>query len=383
VNVLDGCHIWAGRYERRLTDVFQLQEEIATAIVTALKMELPRHRAASIRAVDPETHALYLKGRFWWHRWTPEALRKAAGFFQQAIDRDPMYAGAYSGLADCLLLQGFYGYGRPRDVMPRAQAYARKALEIDPLLGEAHCSLALLENAWEWNSLQCGVQFRRCLELNPNYAMALAKYATSYLTPLGRFDEATGWLRRALVLDPLSPLVQADYASNSAFRGLDGQFEHEAAHVLEREPALVKLLWFHGKARALRGNWQGAVEAAEAAMRYMPEDPFTLGYAAAIYEGSGNVARAAEVRGKLDFLAQIRYVPYAALAYAQETPGREESFFRLMEHGIAEREPLMRILRALRQFSPIASDPRYDRLLERVGLSDQHVAQASAIDLAG
>ena len=118
-------------------------------------------------------------------------------------------------------------------------------------------------------------------------------------------------------------------------------------------------------------------------MRYMPEDPFTVGHAAAIYEGSGNVARAAEVRGKLDFLAQIRYVPYAALAYAQETPGREEPFFRFMEQGIAEREPLIRVLRASRRFSQIASDPRYDRLLEKVGLSDQHVAQASAIDLAG
>jgi len=189
VNVLDGCHIWAGKYERRLTGVFQLQEEIATAIVAALKMEAPRHRAAA-RAVDPEAHALYLRGRFWWHHWNPEALRKAAGFFQQAIDQDPMCAGAYSGLADCLFLQGFYGYGRPRDVMPRAQAYAQKALEIDPLLGEVHCSLALLENAWGWNSQQCGIQFRRCLELNPNYAMALAKYATSCLTPLGRFDEA-------------------------------------------------------------------------------------------------------------------------------------------------------------------------------------------------
>src|SRR5215471_2364639 len=131
VNVQDGCHIWAGKYERRLTGVFQLQEEIAAAIVAALKMELPRRRAASPRTASPEAHALYLKGRFWWHRWNPEALRKAAAFFQQAIESDPVYAGAYSGFADCLFLQGYYGYGRPRDVMPRAQAYDHKALEID------------------------------------------------------------------------------------------------------------------------------------------------------------------------------------------------------------------------------------------------------------
>jgi tetratricopeptide (TPR) repeat protein len=246
VNVRDGCHIWAAKYERRLTGGFQLQEEIAAAIVAALKMELPRHLVASTRAADPEAHALYLRGRFWWHRWSPDALRKAAGFFQQAIERDPAYAGAYSGLADCLFLQGFWGYGRPREVMPRAQAHARKALEIDPLLGEAHCSLAMLENAWEWNSRQCDAEFRRCLELNPNYAMAIAKYATSYLTPIGRFEEGVSWLKRALVLDPLSPLIHADYALNYGYRRLDEQFENEAARVLENDPAIVKLYWFLG-----------------------------------------------------------------------------------------------------------------------------------------
>jgi TolB-like protein len=127
VNVQDGCHIWAGKYERRLAGVFQLQEEIAAAIVAALKMELPRQRVASLRTTSPKAHALYLKGRFWWHRWNPEALRKAATFFHQAIERDPAYAGAYSGLADCLFLQGYWGYGRPRDVMPRAEAYARQS----------------------------------------------------------------------------------------------------------------------------------------------------------------------------------------------------------------------------------------------------------------
>src|SRR5262249_1693035 len=100
VNVQDGCHLWAAKYERRLTGVFQLQEETAGAIGGGLKMQLPRQIKRAAGAADPEAHALYLKGRYWWHRWNPEALRKAAGFFQQAIERDPAYAGAYSGLAD-------------------------------------------------------------------------------------------------------------------------------------------------------------------------------------------------------------------------------------------------------------------------------------------
>jgi serine/threonine-protein kinase len=382
VNTRDGCYLWAEKYERHLTGVFQLQEEVAGAIVAALKMQLPRPGSASRRTASPEAHALYLKGRFWWHRWNPEALRKAATFFQQAIESDPTYAGAYAGLADTLLLQGYYGYDRPRDMMPRAEAYARKAIEIDALLPEAYCSLALLASYWAWDSRECGRLLRRCLELNPNYATAVAKYATSYLSLLDRYEEASDWLSRALVLDPLSPSMHADLAIISALRGLDDLFEQEAARVLEMDPAMVKVYWFQMKSRGARKNWLGAVEAAECALRYMSEDPVTLGFAAAAYAGFGNTGRAAELRGKLDSLTEVRYVPYATLAYAHDEPGGEEAFFRLMEAAIEERSTGARTLRAMRRFTRFASDPRYDALLKKVGLSDEDVAQAAAVDLA-
>jgi len=376
VNTRDGCYLWAEKYERHLTGVFQLQEEIAAAIVAALKMELPRPGSASLRTASPGAHALYVKGRFWWHRWNPEALRKATTFFQQAIETDPVYAAAYAGLADCLLLQGYYGYGRPRDMMPRAEGYARKALEIDPLLPEAHCSLALLASYWAWDCRECGKLLRRCLELNPSYATAVAKYATSYLSLLDRYEEASDWLSRALVLDPLSSSMHADLAIISALRGLDDLFEQEAARVLEMDPAMVKVYWFQMKTRGARGNWLGAVEAAECALRYMPEDAVTLGFAAAAYAGFGNTGRAAELRGKLESLAEVRYVPYATLAYAHDELGGEEAFFRLMEAAIEERSTGARTLRAMRRFTRFASDPRYDALLKKVGLSDQDIAQA-------
>jgi tetratricopeptide (TPR) repeat protein len=383
VNVRDGCHIWAGKYERRFTAVFQIQDEIAAAIVTALKLELPRHLVAKPRVADPEAHSLYLKGRYWWHRWNPEALRKAASFFQQAIERDPAYAGAYSGLADCLFLQGFYGYGHPREVMPRAQAYARKAIEIDPLLGEAYCSLALLENAWEWNTQQCGVELRRCLDLNPNYAMAVAKYATSYLHPVGRFEEGVSWLQRAMVLDPLSPLVHADYACNLLYRGLFDQFEYEAARVLEEDPAVVRLHWFLSKSRAVRGHKAGAIEAAERALSYLPEDPMTLGMSAAVHALCGNESRAAELRGKLDFLAQIRYVPIGARAFAHDTPGTTEIFFDLLRRAIVEREPILRALRMTASFTFHASHPNFRATLDQIGIGEKDFAQTAPIDLPG
>jgi serine/threonine-protein kinase len=383
VNVHDGCHIWAGKFERRLTAVFQLQDEIATAIVAALKIELPRHLTPSVKVVDAEAHALYLKGRYWWHRWNPEALRKAASFFQQAIERDPACAGAYSGLADCLFLQGFYGYGRPKEVMPRAQAYARKAIEIDPQLGEPYCSLGMLENAWGWNSEQCGIEICRCLERNPNYAMAVAKYATSYLQPTGRFEEGATWLKRALVLDPLSPHVNADFACNLVYRGLFDQFEREATRVLADDPAFLRLYWFLGKSRAFRGNKEGAAEAAERSLGFAPEDPATLSFAAATHATCGNESRAAELRGKLGFLAQIRYMPSAFRAFSYDSPGFEDEYFRWLALGIEERDPVLRALGMVRCFSSHQSDPRYDLAVEKLGIGKQHVAQSAPVDLAG
>ena len=153
--------------------------------------------------------------------------------------------------------------------------------------------------------------------------------------------------------------------------------------MLEMDPAMVKLHWFQMRTRGARGNWRGAVEAAECALRQMPEDPVTLGYAAAAYVGLGNAGRAAEVRGKLESLSQVSYVPYAPLAYAHDEPGGEEAFFRLMKQAIDERSTGARTLRITRRFNRFASDPRYDALLKEVGLSDQDVAQAAAVHLAG
>lgn len=383
VSVRDGCHIWSGKYERRLTAAFQLQDEIAAAIVAALRLEFPRHLSRIPRLIDAEAHSLYLKGRYWWHRWNPEALRKAAGFFQQAIERDPCCVGAYSGLADCLFLQGFYGYGRPREVMPRAQAYARKAFEVDPMLGEAHCSLAMLENAWEWNTQQCGAEFRRCLDLTPNYAMAVAKYATSYLQPVGRFEEGVTWLERALVLDPLSPHVNADFACNWAYRGLFDRFEREAVRVLDEDPGFVRLYWFLGKVRSVHGDITGAADAVEHGLNFLPEDPCTLAFAAAVHATCGNETRAAELRGKIDFLAHIRYVPYASRGFAYDSPGCADKYFDWLNRAIEEREPVLRALRMTRSFCIHQSDPRLDLVLDKVGIGEKDFTQTAPIHLPG
>jgi tetratricopeptide (TPR) repeat protein len=241
----------------------------------------------------------------------------------------------------------------------------------------------MLENAWEWDTRQCGIEMRRCLDLNPNYATGVAKNATSYLQPVGRFEEGMTWLKRALVLDPLSPTVRADCACNLVFRGLFNEFEREAAGVLEDDPAMVRLHWFLAKSRAVRGNHAGAVASAESALGYLPEDPITVGIAAGVHAMAGSEDRAAELRGKIEFLAQTRYVPFTARAFAYEDPDNGDLFFRLLDQAIEERDPVLRSMRMTSCFSSQASDRRFASVLDRSGLGEQDVAQVAAIDLAG
>jgi hypothetical protein len=184
-------------------------------------------------------------------------------------------------------------------------------------------------------------------------------------------------------LDPLSPTVHSDFAVNLAYRGLDEQFEKESARVLEEEPATVRLHWFRTMTRGIAGNWQGAVEAAESALRYLPEDPATLGFAASAYTNAGYTARGDELRGKLEFLSQIRYVPPMTLAFAHDVPGGADAFFQWTEQAIAERDPISRVLRFMPRVQHFESDARFDVLLQKLGLSDEDVAKASAVDLAG
>jgi tetratricopeptide (TPR) repeat protein len=373
IDVEDGCQLWGQKYERHLTGVFEVQDEIAGAIASALRIEFPRFRTPrqTLPTRDPAAHALYLKGRYWWHRWNPDALRRAAGYFQQVIERDASYAAPYSGLADSYFLQGFWGNGTPRDLMPRAQAAAKKAIDIDPQLAEAYCSLAMVENAWNWNTATCEAAFRRCMELNPGYALAQAKYATSYLSPLGRFEEAHGWLLRALELDPLSPNMHSDLALNFAHRGLHGEFEAEAAKVIEMNPDVpLKVRWYQMMSRGTHGDLAGAADAAEQAIHAAPEDPPTLGFAAWGFAVAGQIERAEMLRKRIEHLAQIRYVPTLAIAVAHLHCSSTDGIFGLLDRALEERDPWLRYLRVATPMHRFRSDARYGKLLEKLGLGE-------------
>jgi serine/threonine-protein kinase len=370
IDVSDGTQLWAEKYERQLTDVFEIQDQITAAIVTALELELPRvaRNRAAVGTRNVRAHELYLKGRYWWHRANPSLYERAADLFREAIACDPFYAAPYSGLADTCFNLALYGYSPPREMGAQAEAAARKALELDETSAEAHCSLGLIEGGLNWNTERCGAELSRCLELNPSYALGMAKYGTSFLSPLGRLEEAHDYILRGLELDPLSPNLHADLTLNFAYRGQWDRFEAEARTVLEMDRGVFKVHQALISAAGIRGDWSAAVDAADTACAIFAGNPYILGYTAWVYAGSGQIAQAKAIQDRLMARAQTQYIPPVALAIAYLHTDTE-AVFTYLEKACEIREPLLRYaLWHTLQLQSLRSDSRFQELRRRVGL---------------
>jgi len=209
-------HLWSQSYQGELRDTLALQSKVARAIADEIRINLnPREQAAlkNVKVVNPQAYESYLKGRYFWNKRTTDGLKAALAYFDQAIEEDPKYAQAYSGLADTYALLGDWQYAAmtPNEALPKAKAAAIKALELDSALGEAHNSLGFCLDAFEWDFNSAGKEFQRAIELNPGYATAHHWYAW-HLSVLGRYDEAIAEMRKAQNLDPLSLIINADLA---------------------------------------------------------------------------------------------------------------------------------------------------------------------------
>ena len=211
VNVADGFCLWSAKYDREMSDIFAIQDEISHAIVAALKITLRGAAEAPIahRATgDPDAYNLYLQGRFFWNKRTAEDLQKGIACFKQATDLDPQFAAALAGLADCYATQAIYGLKAPADAIPLARAAAQKALVINNRLAEAHASLGCIRAVYDWDWQGAEKEFQRAVEISPRYGTAHHWYATNCLLPLRRFDQARAELQAACDLEPLSLVIR-------------------------------------------------------------------------------------------------------------------------------------------------------------------------------
>ncbi|HKS73881.1 MAG TPA: protein kinase, partial [Terriglobales bacterium] len=310
VDVAKGWQLWGEQYSREMRDIFEVQEEIASEISSKLHLKFSAEEKKRIRkrhTEDTSAYKLYLKGRYCWHKRGEDQIRAAIAHFQEAIQLDPSYARAYSGLADCYATLSFVLSGNPREHMPKARAAAAKAIEIDPGLAEAHASRAMVIYRYDWNFAEAEKEFLRAIELSPGYAAAHQWYGES-LTAMQRFEASLAELDQTLELDPLSPISNAVLAGMHFFaRNYDAAIE-QSGKSLELDLKFWPALLFRGMALEQRGDFALAVETLEQAVEVSGRSSMLLAAAGHAYASAGEAAMAEKVLGELCSSPSRRYV---------------------------------------------------------------------------
>jgi TolB-like protein/Tfp pilus assembly protein PilF len=372
INAQNDAHLWAETYDRKSTDIFDVESEIAKTVADTLQAKLSssaQHVLASRPTDNPEAHELYLKGRYFWNRRTGANLQKAAEYFEQAIAKDPKYALAYSGLADChVLLPVYPELGTyPRDEMPKALAAAHKAVELDDSLAEAHASLARAL-ASDLQLPAAMLEFNRAIELNPSYATA-HQWFGECLQSQGRLEEGLAELKRAQEVDPLS-LV------NNALVGfaLDtvGKSDEAIAHLrktIEIDPNFGNAHGLLGDVLEHSGQLKEAIVEYEKSIS-LSEDPIDLAQLARAYFLDGRKGEAQQLWNKLRFLSERQYVPAYAMAVVQLTFGNKDEAIRLLEKSYEDHAPFdsadLGWILIDHRLDPLRSDLRFKKLITRI-----------------
>jgi TolB-like protein/tetratricopeptide (TPR) repeat protein len=364
--------LWSERYDREITDVFAIQDEIAGTIVETLKVELVGKLGplpARTTAPDFEIYNLYLQGRFHWNKRTGEGLAKSVTYFQQAIERDPGYSRGYAGLADAGLLLGVYGFAPPAEVMPKARQAALRALAIDDRAAEVYTSLGCLEAVYDWFWGNAERDFRRAIELDPHYPTAHHWYAINLLTPMGRFDEAFRELKVARELDPLSLPINASLGLLCYYARRPEEAVLAYQRTLEIDPRFAMARVFLGQAYAALGRGEEAVAEVEAALEISPgaaEMEAVLGQA---YVAAGRPEEARRVLAGLALRGTERYVSPALVASIHAALGEREAALDGLERACEERAADLAWIGVRPVFDRLRGEPRFQALIERLGLT--------------
>ena len=363
------AHLWAEIYDRKLTDIFAVESEIAKTIADTLQAKLSgseQHVIAARPTESSEAHQLYLKGRFFWNKRTGNDLRKSIDYFQQAISADPNYALAYAGLADAYAFLPGYTAGSPQDSYPKSIAAAKKALELDDSLAEAHTALAIASWLYNFDFSQANREFQRAIELNPNYAIAHQQYGNILLSALGRFDEAIAEAKRAVELDPLSLVINSDLGVDYFFARRYDEAITQLRKTLEMDPGYYYGYVNLGQALDLKGAPDAAIAEYQKA-RALNDDPYILGLLARSYGLSGNKTEAEKILSQLQEISKQRYVAAYSFALTYLGLGNIEEALRWLEQAYQNRagndigwirvDPLL---------DPLRGDPRFEALAEKI-----------------
>lgn len=362
-------HLWAETYERDHRDILALQNEVTREIASNIKLKLnpaDRQRLAVSRQVDPEAHADYLRGRFHWSKRTVSDFRTAIRYFEQAIGRDPSYASAYAGLADSYALLGGYDIAAsPREVITKARAAAIKALDIDERLAAAHTSLAVIAQNYDWDWQTAEKEYRRAIELDPNYATAHHWYG-EFLSFFGRFDEAFAELERARQLDPHSLIIAADKGATLYFSRQYDLAIQQLRAVIDAEPNFPRagLVIFP---YVETGRFADALAEIE---RSPPSGGLSAStwWGAYVYGRAGQLVQAQHVLEQLEEAYRHQHLDPVGMVLAYIGVGKTDEALAWLEKAYAEHSTAITSLKVNPVYDPLRGGPRFQELMRRAGL---------------
>ncbi|HEX8068797.1 MAG TPA: winged helix-turn-helix domain-containing protein [Pyrinomonadaceae bacterium] len=371
IRVRDGVTLWAAKFDESFTNFFAIQDSVSEHVVRELELELSGAERRHLRknyTDSPEAFRAYIKGRYFWNRRTPEGLRKGLEYCQQAVALDPTYAAAYVGLADTYNLLGAqHSVMPPGEAFPKARAAAERALEIDPALAEAYASLAFVAYCfdWDWNAAESN--FRKAVELRPNYATAHHWYG-EFLSAAGRFAEAVAALRRALALDPLSLAVSTDLGATFYYARDYARAAEELRKALEVDAGFVRAHLILGAVHEQQGQHAEAAASLRTAAELSGRDPVVLSSLAHALAVAGQPRAARALLKELRQLAERRYVPPYGVALVHAGLGERAQVYRWLEEALTLRDINLLWLGVNPRFDRRRADAEFKELLRRVGL---------------
>jgi TolB-like protein/DNA-binding winged helix-turn-helix (wHTH) protein/tetratricopeptide (TPR) repeat protein len=357
-------HLWADSYERQMTDILALQDEVALGVAHAIKLELSPGAAGQPsprKPVNTEAYEAYLKGRYFMQKRDESALR-AKDYFQQAIQLDPGYAPAYAGLADFYVLTL-----PPKEALPKAKEYAQQALKLDSNLPDSHISLAYIYFYDDWNWPAADQEFKQAIALAPGLAPSHRWYSV-YLAAMGRMDEAMREAERAVDLDPLSVSAHDAAAIAAACGGHYDQSLDEARRIIELDSNDPRAYLDMAAGHSQKGMYPEALQDTEKGLALSHRDPFFLSLAAYVYGRLGNIEQAAKLVEEMRAASQRNPVSSFLFATAFVGMGKQKEAMQALEAGYKAHDADLVGLNSTPWFGPLRSDPRFQDLVSRMHL---------------
>ena len=370
-NVSDGFLLWTEKFEREIKDIFEIQDEIAQAIVKALKIKLIGKKDEKIYknyTENVEAYSDYLRGRYHWNKRTSDAVKRSIDYFNLAIEKDQQYALAFAGLADAYIILGLYGALPPKFVMPKAKAAAQDALEIDQELAEAHTSLGCIKSVFDWDWEGAEKELKQGIDLNPNYALAHHWYAINYLTSMGRFEEAVEEIKKALDLDPISLVINTTVGLVYYFASEYEKAKDIFLQTLEVESNFAMAHFFLGQTYTQKKEYDKALVEFEEANQLFGGSTNMLATYGTTEALAGKKGDATSMLESLLSTSKEEYVSAYDIAMIYTGLGDIDQAFNWLEKAVEEHSYLLIYLNVDPILDPLRSDKRFNTIQKKMSL---------------